>query len=103
MRSMKHQFNYGRSATGESEAVSPTRHAITRSTLREKSLIRWPGKSPNQALKSCCPPLNRRKVSAKVIEFKSDFHAMRVCPGQCEIPCSDLNHARTKLPLPLVG
>src|SRR6266480_2859722 len=38
-----------------------------------------------------------------VIESKGDFHTMRVCLGRCEIPCSDLNHARTKMRPPLVG
>jgi hypothetical protein len=42
MRSMKHQFNYGRSATGGSEVVSPTCHAFTPSALKEKSLTRRP-------------------------------------------------------------
>jgi hypothetical protein len=38
--------------------------------------MRLASDSDSVALKSCCPPLNKRKVSAKVIEFKSDFHAM---------------------------
>jgi hypothetical protein len=37
MQSVRHQFNYGRSATGDSEAASPTCHASTRSTSRKKS------------------------------------------------------------------
>jgi hypothetical protein len=50
MPSVKHQFNYGRSATGENEAVSRTRHAFTPSTLREKSFIGRPSKSHNHAM-----------------------------------------------------
>jgi hypothetical protein len=42
---VKRQFNYGESATGESEAVSLIRQAFTHSMLTEKSPIRRPSKS----------------------------------------------------------
>ena len=47
--SVKHQFNYGKSATGEREAVSLMRHAFTPSRLTEKSPIRRPSKSVDKS------------------------------------------------------
>ena len=64
-RSVKHQFNYGGPATGESEAASPTRHAFTPSTLREKSPIRRPSKSPNHAMQPTRWPHAQRIVDRR--------------------------------------
>jgi hypothetical protein len=47
MKSVRHQFNSDRSVTDESEAASPTRHAFTLSTSREKSPT-----SPNHVMQA---------------------------------------------------
>jgi len=47
MKSVRHQFNSDRSVTDESEAASPTRHAFTPLTSREKSPT-----SPNHVMRA---------------------------------------------------
>jgi hypothetical protein len=64
--SVKHQFNYGKSATGESEAVSLTRHAFTPSRLTEKSPIRRPSKSVDKSF----------FAANRVPETQSTFHRL---------------------------